>query len=249
MPEEHLVKYGSYDIEAANEEEEELKSTGGTFLKLGVGENMVRFLPPPVGQKTPFLLVWEHQLNLPDGSFVSFACPKRMGRKPCIVCQKADQLKATGNPADYERAQDLYPRRKVYANIIDRKDADAGPKILGFGKMIHDDIIAIRKDPDFGGDFTHPETGFDIKIVRQGTGRNDTKYKVKRTKQCPLGNLEWIAAQNDLSRYAKILTEAEIRERCGGGSGDTQETKVQVKEETIVDATFDQPDGDDDLPF
>ncbi len=249
---EHMVKYGSYDLGEAEREEEEMGKGDKSYMKLGVGDNRARFLPPPPGVKSPFRIVHEHGINLPDGNFVSFACPRRMAKKACIVCTKADQLKGSGNPADYDRAKELFPRKRVYANVVDRNDEGAGVKLLAFGKTIHDDLVSIRKDQDFGGDFTHPETGFDIKIMRKGTTRKDTEYKCKPTRQSPLGNMDWLDQQHDLSVFARVLTEEQIRERLGatkgGGEGQSQ-SKPEPEPATVVDSTFEEVGDEDGLPF
>ncbi len=166
---EHMVKYGSFDMEDADDIDNEMsKSFSAEWMKIKVGKNVVRFLPPPLGSKA-LRMVWEHQLNLPNGDFRNFACSRLMAEKACMICRKADQLKATGNPADFDRAKGLFPRKRIYANVIDRSEPEIGPKILAFGVKIWDQLKEIREDEDFGGDFTNPETGFDI-VITPGFG-------------------------------------------------------------------------------
>jgi hypothetical protein len=208
----NIQKWGSYDIEAAKEEQEQVGKGAGGFMKLEQGNNRVRFLPPPVGKRTPFVLVQQHFVQMPVMSApASFNCPRAMASERCPVCDRADKLKASGNPADFDEAKKLFPRLRVFANVIDRKHPEQGPQVLAYGKMVHEKLVKLRTDEDAGGDFTHPESGFDIIIERSGSGQLDTKYEVRPARQSsPLGDLEWIDMQQDLSRFAKVPTPEEL---------------------------------------
>lgn len=248
MSETNMVKYGSFDLDDADEIDVEMNKSFSGYFKLAVGKNVVRFLPAPAPDLKAFIMVWEHQLNLPNGDFVNFACPRLMGKKRCILCQRADQLKNSGNPADYDRAKDLFTKRRIYANIIDRRDQEGGPKTFAFGKMIWDDLKIVREDV---GDYTHPEDGFDIIIRRTGTSKNNTEYKCTAGDACFLGDMEWIGQQGNLLRFTRILSEAEIREKLGGVGeerGGRDNRRERPKRSTVVDSSFDVADLDEDLP-
>lgn len=219
----NIQNWGSYDIEAAQDEEEELAKGGGEFLKLEVGRNVVRFLPPKMGARSPFLQVHQHFVDLPGmPKPASFNCPRMMAKKPCPVCQEIEKLRGTGNPADYDLAGQLFPRLRIFANVISRKNPEAGPQILAFGKQIHKALIELRKDEDAGGDFTDPTAnGFDVVIARVGTGKNDTEYSVLAARGASaLGDLEWIDMQHDLGRYGIVFeTDVILRMLGRGGIG------------------------------
>ena len=248
-----LVQYGSYSGEAAEREEREVKQ--GDFMKLAVGKNVVRVLPPPMGKDSPFRVVWMHFVHRPGESEpVVFACPLKEARKPCPVCAKADQLKTSGDQNAYDRAKDLFPRRRVFANVIDRANPNAGPKILGFGATIHDALIKLRKNGDVGGDFTDPLHGFDVVIERTGTGKEDTRYTVnplvvnRQFVVGPLGNMEWVNQQSDLEKLVKILSPSEILAKLSGeeksqaGQAPRGQVQQQPRAATIVDAKMDGND-------
>jgi hypothetical protein len=208
------LEYGGYEVEAAEQEDEDLSKSGSSnFMKLNVGDNVVRILPPPVGRKSPFFTAFQHFLDLPgyDGPIV-FNCPRMMARQFCPACAKSDKLRSSPSKQDQDAARDFWSSRRIYVNVIDRADEDAGPKILAIGKTIHEALVAIRKsDPD-EGDFTHPETGFDINIQRQGTGKNDTKYKVVAARRSTaLGDLDWINQQADLRAKLAVPSLDEIK--------------------------------------
>jgi hypothetical protein len=209
----NIVQYGKYEVEAAAEEQEELdKLTSGTFYKLKVGRNVLRFLPPKLGMRSPYVKVHQHFIRLPGmENPVTFNCPRMMAKSPCPACQKVDQLRSTGNPADYAAAGDLLPQFRVYANVIDKKAPEAGPQILAYGKKIHEALVQLRRDEDAGGDYTDPIEGFDIVITRTGTGKNDTSYQVAPARHSTkLEDMEWIALQGDISRYGMVQSYDQI---------------------------------------
>ena len=250
MADQALQKYTGFELDDADALDEEMsKSVSGDWMKLKVGKNRVRFLPGLPGEK-PLKLVWEHQLNFEDGKFINFACPRMMAKKPCGTCRKADHLKTTGNPADLDRAKEMFAKRRIYANIIDRSDTESGPKTFAFGKKIWEQLKLIRDDEDFGGDFTHPVTGFDVVIQRKGTTKNNTEYLCKATRQSQLGNDEWLEQVQSLKGHAQILTPEQIKEKLGMDDSDRGKGAAKPdSSSTVVDATFEEVVDDEDLPF
>jgi hypothetical protein len=223
----NLVKWGSYELETAQEEKQESDASGAgaDFMKLVAGKNVVRFLPPKVGQRTPFIVVYQHYVKMPGlTSPAVFACPRMMKKEPCGACAKAEELKATGNPADADMAKDLFASRRVFANVINRANPEDGPRILGFGKMIHEALLAIRADEDAGGDYTHPVEGFDIVIEKSGEKLN-TKYTVRPARQStPLATddqqmQDWIDMQHNLAALARVPTREEMQKLFGSSAG------------------------------
>lgn len=220
----NLAKYGSYDLDAANEEQEELdkSGSGADFMKLEAGRNVVRFLPPAPGKRTPFLVTYQHFIKLPGQDNMVFTCPRMMQRQPCPACAEAERLKATGNPADADLASGLFARRRVFANVIDRANPEKGPRIVGFGKTVHEQLVALRTDEDAGGDYTHPIEGFDIIIERVGTSKNDTKYTVRPARQTSqLASTEeqidnWISIQHNLDQFTRIPSKDELARMFSG---------------------------------
>lgn len=232
------LKYGKYDAETAAEEKEESESTGGAeMFKLAVGRNVLRILPPPVGSKSPFKTVYQHFVELP-GNRKSFICARLEAKKPCVICKKIEELKASTSKADREAADDLYARRRIFVNVIDRKNPEKGPMVMAIGKQVHEQLLALR-DEETGGDYCDPEEGFDVIIERTGTGKNDTKYKVFLTrKSSPLAGSkddpdydkmqEWIDTQNDLQKFARLPDQQEVAGLLDGG-GDEEEEEAPPK--------------------
>lgn len=212
----NIQKWGTFEVEDAQEEKEELAAMGGgAFLKLAAGKNVWRFLPPPLGKRTPFVKAYQHYIEVPgQPSGVSFNCPQCMekGRK-CRACVEVNALKNTGNRSDYEAAMQMAAKVRVYTNVISRANPEAGPQIAAFGKMIYEQLLALREDPTTGGDFTDPMEGFDIVITKTGE-KKSTKYDVKPARlPSPLGELEWIEMQQDLTRFTLVPTDEEIQNK------------------------------------
>lgn len=224
----NLVPFGSYEIESAQSERSVLDKEGsGEFLKIPVGRTQIRILPPPAGQKTPFVVVHQHYIQMPgDDKPIVFVCPRvsSRGKKHCPACEKAEEMYRSSNPMDRKRGQALFPKRRVFCNVIDRKDPEAGSKPFAFGYQIHDQLVNYREDPEDSVDFTHPEEGCDIVIKRKGTSKNDTEYKVilhDRGRKSPLADTveemnDLITGQKDLARYTAIPGEEEIIDMLEG---------------------------------
>ena len=215
----NLQKYGTYSLETAAEEKEELAAGQSEYMKLKVGRNIVRFLPPLKGNK-PFVTVHQHFINVPGSDRpVVFNCPRLAKVGPCPACERIDQLLASRDSTAEKLAKSYKANRRSFANVIDRAEVERGPKILAFTKSVHNDLVDIRSDEDGGGNFVDPVKGFDIIISREGTTKMDTRYKaVASRKSSQLENMEWIEAQHDLSKQAEILSYEEIRDKLQAAS-------------------------------
>jgi hypothetical protein len=123
-------------------------------------------------------------------------------KESCKACTVAEGLKRSNNKADRDYGYQIHAKRRVYANVIDRKSPERGVQVFAFGKTVHDELLKLR-DPDMGGDdYTDPESGFDIFIEKNGEGLK-TEYMVSGSrKSSPLGNSEWLDQLHDLSRFA-----------------------------------------------
>lgn len=259
------LEYGGYDFDAAEQEDDDLSKAGSSgYLKLEVGDNYVRILPPPVGRKSPFFTAFQHFLELPGyPSPIIFNCPRMMARQFCPACAKSDKLRASQSKKDQDAARDFWAARRIFVNVIDRNDEDAGPKILGIGKTVHEALVKIRKDDPEEGDFTHPETGFDINIQRRGTGLKDTKYKViPARRSTPLGNLDWISQQSDLTAKLEVPTLDDIKSMFAKDTSEQQIGGNVVADSTALPSrgrrsaqddveahASNYHDADDDIPF
>ncbi len=219
----NLVKYRTDVDDDFAEAEKELAKGGLNFLKPKVGKNRYRPVPAKQGSKA-VQVTHEHYLDI-EGVETKprFNCPRLMAKQICMSCDKYDELMSTGNPADAGRAKKFKPRKRVYMNVIDRADPEAGPKVWAFGQMVFEQLSEIKKDREAGGNFFDPsDKGFDLIISRKGTGQNDTRYKCypsrKNRTLADDANLinEWVQNQTDLSRFAGVPESNEVAEVVAG---------------------------------
>lgn len=188
---------------------------GGQFLRLEEGRNQVRILPEVGEMDWFFQAVGTHRF--PDGAIAY--CPNftSEGELECPICEFVQELYNAGDRASKSLAGDMRVRRKWWMNVINRSNESAGPKILTAGVTIFSPIKQIIGDPDYG-DITDPETGTDVKIVREGSGLQ-TEYDV-------------IA-----SRYESVLSEDEdLLEQWLKGAKDLSYVEIS-----------DDPDEDNEL--
>lgn len=229
-----LKGYGKYTPEAADREKEELDRVfGASIIKMKVGKNVVRILPPQEGRDTPFELIWMHFVDVQERTEV-FPCPRRMAKRPCPVCAKAEQMRSSGDEAMYERARSLFAKRQWYANAIDRRNPGDGVQLVGWGKEIMDQVNTIRRNlVEDNVDFTDPYEGIDLVVERTGTTRDDTEYTVttRGLKVTPLGEdddqmQEWIDAMLDLAKKAIPPASEEIIMRLKAGNAESATNKA-----------------------
>jgi hypothetical protein len=216
------VKYSGYSIEKLeNDSAKADQISGSIFMSLEVGDNVVRFIPPKIGVPSPFRVTAMHYVDAVPGleKMLVFACPRVELKEPCPVCQESDRLGKSHNPLDRERAYAISAGLRVYAAVIDRsvEDPTMAIRVLAFGKMIHNQLKAIRKNPRLGGDFTDPtDKGFDVIISREGTGKQDTKYVVAADRSnCALADdpevINWIIEnQPDLDDEVNPVVPEEL---------------------------------------
>lgn len=226
----NLVQFGSYSLDAAKEEREQLEREGGAdFMKLGVGRNVVRVLPPLRGKNSPFRVTYQHYVPTADGVW-SFTCPRLEAKQNCPLCNFANRLRKSGKPKDRDEAYALLPKRRVFCNVINRAEPEKGPVVLAFGKSIHEELVKLREDEDAGGDFTHPVNGIDVIIDREGSGKNDTRYTVNLARRsCPIHPeaaqvAEWAELMEDLDRFATLPSDEELQTKMDelfGEGGDS----------------------------
>jgi hypothetical protein len=184
------------------------RAAGGfKFWSPAVGENRVRFMPPWTEEgpnANDFAReVYVHWNVGPEEKGVTFSCPAKTPDGPgsvCPVCNFVKQLRATEDAADQEIAADIAAKQRFYSNIVDLSDplyvaqdivewkaksqgnnecpftvGETKMKVFSYGPMIFKDLLDIFAD---NIDITDLQTGWDVKITREGKGRQ-TRYRVR----------------------------------------------------------------------
>lgn len=183
------IKFGTFSLDGLEKHSEDSAALSESkFMTLAEGENILRFFPPEPGAATPFLVAGVHYLeDIPgiEGGKAIIACARQTLREVCPICEFRSELERHPNALERKRAAKFRAAASIYANVLDRKQPDFGPKVLRFGVKINDQLKLIRRSTRMGGDFTDPGPGgMDIIITRVGSGQFDTSYTVVPDRQC-----------------------------------------------------------------
>ena len=95
---------------------------------------------------------------------------------------------------------------------VDYEGKDKGVLIP---RSVYQDIIDLYLDEDEAGDMTDPRTGYDIKIIRSGSGKNDTTYSARASKPTKLdkkysGNVDLESiVRSQIKDYDELIIELE----------------------------------------
>jgi hypothetical protein len=233
-PKSSLLDYEEWKPEDAigSAQEVAAASESGNFWKPKAGENVIRILPGRRDlHRTPLVPTWSHYVEIAgEERGVSFLCPrKHKAGHACPGCMRLEELRGTGNPADYKAAASFLPKLRVYANVIDRRDPGVGPQTFAFGKTVYDPLMSYRSsDPAIDIPFTNPDdTGCDVVIVKKGEGKQ-TEYSVRLAKAFSALShddeqaLAWLEAMRDLRKETRILSTQDIWAKLTGDDGGGQ---------------------------
>ena len=113
--------------------------------------------------------------------------------EPCPFMEKYQELKNSKHEDDKELAKTLVPRRRyviggpIYSDEKGTKfEYEGHDKGVLIPRSVYQDIIDLYLDEDEAGDMTDPRTGYDIKIIRSGSGKLDTTYSARACKPTTL---------------------------------------------------------------
>jgi hypothetical protein len=164
------------------------KNSGGFILKQKE-EGTIRVRLLPVGDENDIASEITYFWLGDQGEILS---PSTFG-DPCPVQEEYERAKKSKDKGDVEIAKLLVPRTKYVIPILMYKDekgkvvdTENSGKLLSIASGTYNDIIDLFLDEDEWGDMTDPENGYDIKITREGKGKNDTRYTVTACKNSPL---------------------------------------------------------------
>lgn len=166
--------------------------------------------------------------------------------EPCPFMEKYQELKNSKDPDDQELAKMLVPRRKYVVGGIVYSD-EKGTKVDYEGKdkgvliprSVYQDIIDLYLDEDEAGDMTDPRTGYDIKIIRSGSGKNDTTYSARACKPTKLdkkylGNVDLESiVRSQIKDYDELEETLASFLKEGRDSDDEEDEKPKKKKKGI----------------
>jgi hypothetical protein len=119
--------------------------------KAGNGYSVIRFLPAPDGEDLPFVKIYSHAFQGPNGWLID-QCATTLNQK-CPVCEHNGQLWNSGSDANKEVARKQKRKLTYMSNIYVVKDP-ANPENEGrvflykYGKKIFDKLTAAMQ-PEF----------------------------------------------------------------------------------------------------
>ena len=234
------------DVEKAKKKAAEEAARAASFGTFGTlkwwkakkGKNRIRVMPPWTAEGNNayqwWREIWVHWNIGPDeDNQQSVACPKKTppGDQTCPICDEVERLRKSGDPADLELAKNMKAKMRIYANIIDLKDASwteedveelaaAGtdsnnvpevgdPKIqvYSFGSTIFKDLLDYYTDVI---DITDLDEGHNVLLTREGDGLN-TDYRVRieqEASKAPVPDDE--PKLHNLDNIMQVKSEAEL---------------------------------------
>jgi hypothetical protein len=194
---------------------------GGDIFKCPEGDTRLRILPPiePDGDWY-FSTAWHYGMG-PDRK--SVICHAVTYGNRCPVCEMREELLKNGNEEEKKAAKQMLPRDRIFANvwISESPDGVRGNKVFAFGPGVCQDLLGYFTDGDYtnedGDSIDHVETGYFVKIKRQGKQLN-TEYTVKLgPRPQALSTLvddvdEILAKRKPLDTVFEVLSIDEIQE-------------------------------------
>lgn len=164
----------------ARKKELEKKSGGGGIIYPKEGTTRVRIKSRGADEELGIEII-QFYLGPKDGGIISPATFD----EPCPFMEKFQELKNSDDPDDKALASKLVPKRKYLIGVIGYKDTkgkeidpDRIDKPMMVPRSVYQDIIDLYLDEEDWGDMTDPLEGYDIKVTRTGSGKNDTSYSV-----------------------------------------------------------------------
>ena len=123
-----------------------------TVDKAGNGYAVLRFLPAPEGNETPWARFWDHGFKGPTGQWMIERSLTSIGQ-PCPISEANSALWNSGNEDDKNIARDRKRRLHYVSNVLIVSDpsnpSNEGKVMLyTFGKKIHDKIMDVMQ-PQF----------------------------------------------------------------------------------------------------
>lgn len=92
-------------------------------------------------------------------------------------------------------------------------------------RSVYQDIIDLYLDEEDWGDMTDPVEGYDIKITRTGTGKNDTSYSVSPCQKTKLDKKYRGEVDLEKAIRANILPYRRTRREVGFFLNEGEETR------------------------
>lgn len=174
-------------------------------IALKDGMNKLRFVSPP-GDEEPWREVMRHFLPKEYRLENFTGAPLCLGTKECPGCQLVEKFRAMGQDtsADKVKAQRRYIFLVFSRDFPNNEMGELAIKIVEVPPTVFQGLAKVAQEWD---DFTHPDTGYDIQIMR--TTGPFTKYEVSATTQRDRGSSSLNLVRTPLSQEElRVLSES-----------------------------------------
>lgn len=199
----------------ARKKELEKKSGGGGIIYPKEGTTRVRIKSRGADEELGIEII-QFYLGPKDGGIISPATFD----EPCPFMEKFQELKNSDDPDDKALASKLVPKRKYLIGVIGYKDTkgkeidpDRIDKPMMVPRSVYQDIIDLYLDEEDWGDMTDPIEGYDIKVTRTGSGKNDTSYSVSPCQKSKLDKKYREDVDLEKAIRGNILSYEELEEK------------------------------------
>jgi len=134
------------------------------------GKQAIRLVPYKKSPDFPFVELYFHY-DLAGRTWLS---PSTFGR-PDPVLEYANKLKKSGDEALFQRGRELTPKKRTYSPILVRGEEKEGVKWWGYGKQVHEELLALMDEAEFG-DITDPVKGYDLTVEHKSAEELGASY-------------------------------------------------------------------------
>lgn len=187
------------------------------------GRSVARGLPPrkDAPKPVPMIETYVHFIKHPDTGdiFAVGECPIKTGKGAfCAVCKQVSTWKRSGDPKLKALADDMAAKWHAYLAVVYLVHPEnevslktAQPEVVDVPHKIFQKLMKFYRDPHLGGNWSHPDTGFDLIFDRTGSTKNDTEYDVQLARQSsPIQNRAWLTKLPDLTAIAGQFQNAQV---------------------------------------
>lgn len=211
------------DKERIKKDQEEITRSPNeiTWWRAEEGKNTIRILRGP-DDTIPYKKVYTHFRIGPNNR--TLTCLKTFGKR-CPICAEGARLIKEGREAE---GKALLSVTRYLFNIIDFKEPNK-VQVMTCGPQIFSSLAMMLTDDNWG-DFSDPDTGYNIIIERRGQ-KLDTEYTVipSRT-NTPLKRKELLEKLVDLESLIVERSEEEMLAILRGEEEEPDDEVVEEKE-------------------
>lgn len=218
------------------------------FWKPKIGSYTIRIVPYAHDKSWPFI---EGYFYYPPFAKFTVNSPIILGQ-PDPVVELAEQLKSSGDKADWKMGMNLMPKTRTFVPVLVRGEEEKGVQFWGISKTVNEQLLKFMDDPEYG-DLTSLNDGTDLVVEIEkpsdGTLYNKTSVRPKRSTSKVTTDKAVLASLDDqptIEELWTVPTYDEMKKYLENYLNNV-ESEIEPEEEVVDPAINDLPD-DFDLP-